>query len=253
MAKIKTTLLNETINGIKVNTSLACHIGNFANLGSREVKYIVMHYTGNKKDTALNNAKYFMNNDVDVSAHFFVDDNSIYQSVELRDRAWHCGGKKYYHKYCRNSNSFGIEMCCTEGNYRIGAKAIENSAHLCARLCKLLGITADTVDTYVLRHYDVTHKDCPAQMAGSNNEVAEWIAFKDRVKAILRGDNSFTPYLVRVKVNTRLRIRAEATTNSKTVGYVTNGEVFTIVGEANGFGKLKSGLGWISLKYTEKL
>ena len=36
------------------------------------------------------------------------------------------------------------------------------------------------VDTYIIRHYDVTGKNCPAQFAGSNN--ADWQAFKNRIK-----------------------------------------------------------------------
>lgn len=184
MAKTITTgFISKTINGIKINTSIPCNPKNYANQSKRSVSYVVMHYTGNKKDNAKNNANYFKNNAVEVSAHFFVDDTSIYQSVELRDKAWHCGGSTYYHTQCRNSNSFGIEMCCTAGNYKISTKTIENSAYLCAYLCKEIGITADTVDTYVLRHYDITHKKCPAQMV---NDTKEWQSFKAKVKAILK-------------------------------------------------------------------
>lgn len=44
-----------------------------------------------------------------------------------------------------------------------------------------------------------------------------------------------------------LNIRTEANFNSKVVGQVYEGEVFTIVEEKNGLGRLKSGAGWISL------
>ena len=185
---ITTGFISDKINGITVNSSIKGYRGNYADDASREVSYVVMHYTGNKKDNAKNNALYFKNNDVDVSAHFFVDDSNIYQSIELRDIAWHCGTTgKYYHKVCRNSNSFGIEMCCTGGNYRISDKTVENSAYLCAHLCKMLGITDKTVDTYVLRHYDISHKICPAQMV---NDAKEWTAFKTMVKNILKGPKS---------------------------------------------------------------
>jgi N-acetylmuramoyl-L-alanine amidase CwlA len=178
--------ISSKINGIRVDSSIKCNAGNYLNKLSRDVKYIVCHYTGNKKDNAKNNATYFKNNDVDVSAHFFVDDTSIYQSVKLCAVAWHCGTSlAYYHKLCRNSNSFGVEMCCTAGNYKISDKTLENSAYLVAHLCKMLGITSSEVDTYVLRHYDVTHKKCPAQMVDDKNE---WIAFKERVKVILKAD-----------------------------------------------------------------
>ena len=51
----------------------------------RAIKYIVIHYTANKGDTALNNAKYFENVNRNSSAHYFVDENEIYQIVEDND------------------------------------------------------------------------------------------------------------------------------------------------------------------------
>ena len=190
---ITTGMISATINGIKVDTSKKCHSSNYVNNSSRTVNYIVMHYTGNSKDTAWANANYFQGANRNASAHFFVDNTSIYQSVELRDTAWHCGGSTYYHSSCRNSNAIGIEMCCTAGNYTISETTIKNSAYLCAYLCKQLGITANQVDTYVLRHYDITHKKCPAQMVdNSPTQDKDWVAFKSQVKTILGAASSST-------------------------------------------------------------
>ncbi len=177
------SFLEGKVNGIKIKTSIPCNAGNYTHCNGREVKYIVMHYTGNKKDTPRANAKYFKSPNRNASAHFFVGNRHIFQSVKLRDRAWHCGTTgTYYHKDCRNANSIGIEMCCTAGNYQISKKTIKNAAYLCAALCRKLGITADTVDKYVLRHWDITHKNCPAQMVDSTKE---WKEFKEMVKEIL--------------------------------------------------------------------
>ena len=51
-----------------------------------------------------------------------------------------------------------------------------------------------------------------------------------------------------------LNIRQKADFNSKVVGTVKKGQVFTIVEESNGLGKLKSGAGYISLnsKYVKR-
>lgn len=58
----------------------------------------------------------------------------------------------------------------------------------------------------------------------------------------------------RVKITaSALNVRQGADVNSKAVGSVKKGQVFTIVEEKNGWGKLKSGLGWIKLSYTTKL
>ena len=188
MAKaISAGFITDKINGIAVNASLKCNTSNYNNRDSRSVAYIVMHYTGNAKDTAKNNATYFTGDNRAASAHFFVDDADIYQSVELRDIAWHCGTKgTYYHTECRNTNSFGIEMCCTAGNYKISETTKKNAAYLCAHLCKLIGVSASQVDKYVLRHYDITHKKCPAQMVDAESE---WTAFKTMVKNVLTTGN----------------------------------------------------------------
>lgn len=183
MKEISTVYITDLINGIPVNTGVPCHASNYANKAIRQVRYIVSHYTGNTKDAAVSNAKYFANTICKTSSHFFVDDDSIYQSVKLNCTAYHCGANTYYHPDCRNANSIGVEMCCTAGNYKISEKTKKNAAHLHAYLCKMLGITAVEVDTYVLRHYDVTHKLCPAQMAGSDN--SEWAKFKKMIKDIL--------------------------------------------------------------------
>ena len=52
-----------------------------------------------------------------------------------------------------------------------------------------------------------------------------------------------------------LNIRAEANLTSKVVGQVYEGQVFTIVEVKNGWGRLKSNVGWISLnsKYVKKI
>ena len=99
------------------------------------------------------------------------------------------GTKVYKHAECRNINSISIEMCCS-GNSIVSEKTINNTAHLCAELCKYIGITADTVDTFVLRHYDVLDKQCPAQWATENS--AGWTTFKEKVKAILRNEEGLT-------------------------------------------------------------
>lgn len=62
---------------------------------------------------------------------------------------------------------------------------------------------------------------------------------------------STTSYTVKITADV-LNVRAGAGTNYKVNTQVRKGEIYTIVGESNGWGKLKSGAGWISLKYTSK-
>ena len=177
--------INDTINGIAVKHTYPCHSSNYTNKSSRTVSFVGIHYSGNKKvDTAQSNCKYFQTANRKASAHLFVDDTHIEQSVELRDSAWAIGCSQGYKTSARNTNSINIEMCCTAGNYKVSQKTQINTAYVCAYVCKLIGITANQVDTYVLRHYDCvkSNKACPKQYV---DNPKEWIQFKTWVKNIL--------------------------------------------------------------------
>lgn len=69
---------------------------------------------------------------------------------------------------------------------------------------------------------------------------------------LLKCDYEKNRYLVRIKCNV-LNIRKKSTALSKKVGTVKKNEVYTITETYNGWGKLKSGVGWISLKYAERV
>ena len=68
---------------------------------------------------------------------------------------------------------------------------------------------------------------------------------------------TFKPYLVKIDTSA-LNIRAGAGTNYNKTGCITDRGVYTIVAESagqgstKGWGKLKSGAGWISLDYCIK-
>ena len=65
--------------------------------------------------------------------------------------------------------------------------------------------------------------------------------------------SNFKSYLVIITADS-LNVRNGAGTQYKVNSTVKKGQVFTIVDEKNGWGRLKSGAGWISLKnYTKKL
>lgn len=270
MAKtISTGFITDKVNGITIKTSMKTHSSNYDSYSKRSVSYIVIHYTGNKKDTAYANANYFKGANRNASAHFFVDNDNIYNTVALRNVAWHCGGYYYYHKYARNSNAIGIEMCCTAGNYKVSAKTIKNTAYLTANLCKRLGIKSNEVDKYVLRHYDITHKVCPAQMVdNSPTEDKDWVAFKSQVKKILKA--SETPVKPTYKtVNYKVKVTASALNVRKGPGIsykkldtIKDKGTYTIVKEtkvgSNTWGLLKAGpvkgSSWICLtEYTKKV
>lgn len=144
-------------------------------------KYIVIHYVG-AVSTAENNAVYFHDTYRGASANYFVDDNEIYRVVRDEDSAWHCGTTgAYKHPYCRNTNSIGIEMCCywnNEGQLDISDSVVSRTIELTKELMSKYGIPADNV----IRHFDVTGKNCPAPFVSN---PSRWNDFKARI-----GDNT---------------------------------------------------------------
>ena len=157
---------------VPIKTNLA-NKGNYGGARSLDsIKYIVIHYTANDGDTDENNGNYFKNNVVESSAHYFVDDDSITQSVPDNYIAWHCGAKTYKHPVCRNANSIGIEICDDVKNGVIypSAKTIANAIELTEFLMKKYNIPKANV----IRHYDVMGKICPAYWSGTPEKDAKW-------------------------------------------------------------------------------
>lgn len=136
----------------------------YSGRGGNSIKYIVMHYTANDGDTDEGNAHYFQGAGRRASAHYFVDEDSVTQSVRDRDAAWHCGGdlESSHHPLrgiCMNRNSLGVEMCSdiVGGKYTITPQTVDRAVELVRYLMAKYDIDVD----HVVRHYDVTGKLCP--------------------------------------------------------------------------------------------
>ena len=167
-------------------TALA-HKSNFG--GTRalsSIRYIVLHYTANDGDSGESNAKYFQKPNRNASAHYFVDDDSITQSVPDNFIAWSVGGKKYtdcektgggkLYGTATNANSVSIEMCDTkkDGKLQAAEKTLKNAAALCMELMEKYHIDISRV----IRHFDVNGKHCPAYFM----DAAAWEEFKNRLR-----------------------------------------------------------------------
>lgn len=161
--------------------------GNYG--GSRnasQIRYLVYHYTGNDGDRAANNAKYFQNNIVKASAHYFVDDTTVWWSVPDLKVAWSVGGSKYanadktgggtMYGVITNTNSLSIEMCDTirNGVYQASEATLANAAALGRALMEKYDIPIENV----YRHFDVTGKHCPSYLVNAQ----KWAEFKKRLE-----------------------------------------------------------------------
>ena len=158
---------------------LIAHSSNFTKGRKQKIQFIVVHYTANNGDLAKSNCSYFKSPNRNASAHYFVDEKEIWQSVEDNNTAWHCGTSgKYYHNKCRNDNAIGIELCSekdSKGNYYFNNETINNAIELTKMLMKKYNIPIENV----VRHYDITRKPCPAPFV--SNSIA-WNNFKNSLK-----------------------------------------------------------------------
>ena len=113
--------------------------------GSRDasqIKYLVFHNTGNDGDKAADNAACFRNHVVEASAHYFVDDTTVWRSVPDLKVAWAVGGKKY-----ANADKTGggtmygmITNTNSNGTCQAGEATLANAAALGRELMAGCGI-----------------------------------------------------------------------------------------------------------------
>ena len=145
------------------------------------IKWIVIHYVG-ALGGAEANCKYYASQYVNASAHYYVGfAGEIWQSVEDKNIAWHCGAKKYVHPECRNGNSLGIELCVrnkgsladTSRDWYFEDATVQAANALTKELMAKYNVPAD----HVIRHYDVTGKICPNPFV-YNHTPHTWEAFK---------------------------------------------------------------------------
>lgn len=152
--------------------------------GKNAILYIVEHFTANDGDTARNNLNYFAVNITKTSAHYFVDTQEVCCSVPPEFVAYSVGAKQYKHPKCRNFNSISIEMCSRKdenGLYYIPEATQERAAKFTAQLMKEYSIPL----SHVLRHYDITGKNCPEPFV---RDPEQWEKFKKRVNFYLTGE-----------------------------------------------------------------
>lgn len=231
-----------------------------------KVEKIAVHYVGNPNTSALANRNYFENCGKTgaryVSSHFVIGlGGEIIQCIPLTE--W---------SYCTNQAngySISIECCHPDSTGKFTAATEKSLAELCAYLCGKFGL--DPLND-IIRHYDVTGKQCPLYWAPTKyvpKAVADarFTAFKQRVAYIIGdGDTAQAaskglpevPFKVKI-LDSALNIRSGAGVSNKAVGVIRGGGVYTIVAVeqvgASVWGKLKSGAGWINIgeKYCERV
>lgn len=156
-------------------------------------------------------------------------------------------------------NATDIQIINTESKRVVMGEAIAKG------ILKTLGIADSapvTTTTPVTKSIEEVAKEVIAGKYGNGearktaitNAGYDYASVQAKVNEIVNGSktSSFTAYKIKVTTSA-LNIRSGAGTNNKIVGVIRDRGVYTIVDEKSGWGKLKSGAGWISLKYCKKI
>ena len=231
-----------------------------------KVTKIAVHYTGNAGSSALATRNYFencKNGGRYVSSHYVIGlKGEIIQCIPLNE--W---------SYCTNQAngySISIETCHPKSDGIFNDSTYVSLCELCAMLLKKYNLTTNDL----IRHYDVTQKQCPLHWAPTKYQseavtTARWNRFKQDVQTVMNGgkvtrnntvditessvknnqnisnssSTSTLPYLVKVidKDKAGLNVRSGSGVNYPVVTTVKYGDVYTIVDEVQ-IGNSKWGL-----------
>lgn len=206
----------------------------------------------------------------DACVHAFIEGSgNVYQTLPWNMRGWHCGGSG-------NDTHIGVEMCePSQLNYSGGDRftvsdreaAVEyvNSAYntaveLFAYLCREYGLNPLTQICSHNEGYDMgiaTNHSDPEHLWRGLGMAYTMDGFRRAVKSKMTSEDQNPPdavsdsYLVKITADV-LNVRTGPGVKHPVVQTVKENEVFTVIDENSGWGKLKSGAGWISLEYTQK-
>lgn len=135
---------------------------------TEKITAIVIHYTANPGATARGNRDYFENlkntHITKASSNFVVGlDGEIIQCVPTWEVA--------YASNDRNKDSVSIECCHPDESGKFTEKTYQSMVQLSAWLC----LKFDLTEKDLIRHYDVTGKNCPKYFV---EDKAAWETFK---------------------------------------------------------------------------
>ena len=207
---------------------------------------ICYHQTGNIDASAKANHNYMKNCNKDgsrvASWHFTCGWDFIYQAQSTNYKCYHAGTTN------GNNTSIGIEICMYTDKQK-QLQAYKNAIEL----GKILMTYHNFNINQVKRHKDFSGKHCPAWLIEGKYGYT-WTWFKEQLTKKEEVKPIATSYVVKIIVD-ELNVRKDAGTSYEVVTVVKQGQAFTIIEEKNGWGKLKSGVGWISLnsKYVQKI
>ena len=145
-----------------------------------QVNGIVIHYTANPGTTAIQNRSYFENlaetHETKASSHFVIGlEGEIVQCIPCNEIA--------YASNDRNFDTISIECCIEDETGKFNDATYDSAVKLTAWLCVRFGLTSENV----IRHYDVTGKNCPKYYVENPDA---WLQMKADIAAQIETDYS---------------------------------------------------------------
>ena len=132
------------------------------------IKDIVVHYVGNPGTTAQQNHDFYAGDQSNVSSHFVVGlDGEIIQCIPIND--WSAASN------WRNNDTISIEVCHPDETGKFKKKTYSSLVKLVAWLENV----CDIDESHVIRHYDITKKECPRYFVQHEDK---WKTFKKNVE-----------------------------------------------------------------------
>lgn len=155
--------------------------------------------------------------------------------------------------------SSGTIADINNGTLRIGMKG--DAVALMQKMLQSLGYDIGSYgvdgdfgkDTlYALRQFQADKGLIVDGIYGPNSQAALNKAYNKQTPTSSSTSSTKGAYMVKVTADS-LNIRKGPSTQYEVVGKITDQGVYTIVDISGTWGKLKSGIGWISLNYTRKV
>lgn len=141
-----------------------------------EINGVVVHYVANPSTTAEQNRSYFNNPGTEVVSHFIVGlDGEVVQCLPLFEKSVSSNE--------RNFDTISIEVCHPDESGQFNQTTYDSLVRLTAWLCEVCGFKEDDI----IRHYDVTGKNCPKYYVEHEDD---WKQFKKDVTEY-RKNNDF--------------------------------------------------------------
>lgn len=139
-----------------------------------DIRNVVIHYVGNPGTTAQQNHDWYANPESEVSSHFLVGlEGEIIQCIPLDEFS-----SATNH---RNKDTISVEVCHPDDSGKFNAASYDALVKLTVWLLDGTGLKAGDV----IRHYDVTGKECPRYYVRNEDS---WLLFLQDVDAALRKD-----------------------------------------------------------------